>query len=338
MTATIFDIAERLKLSNSTVSKALNGYDDVSVATRELVRKTAAELGYQPSAAARSLRRGRTDKIGLFLNTSITYVVDYLSGVLPGAALTAQASGQNLLIYTITDNDPGHLLKVCRAGEIDGVILFSTHYDQRTINALLEARFPFVVMGREISDERISYVAPDYYRGSYMAAAYLIELGHRRIAFTTRPELGTANSARLSGYFDALNDAGIAADERLIVETRIQPDSGIGPTRHLLSLETPPTAICAFHDLIATDAIRVAQEYGLRVPEDVSVIGFDGLRAGLMSTPQITTVTQPLEYIGRRATELVCQQIAEPDRLPVQETVPVELVVRGSTQRYAGST
>lgn len=336
MTATITDIAQRLKLANSTVSKALNGYDDVSVATRELVRKTAAELGYQPSAAARSLRRGRTDKIGLFLNTSITYVVDYLSGVLPGAALTAQGWGQNLLIYTITDNDPSHLLKACRAGEIDGVILFSTHYDQRTIDALLEAQFPFVVMGREIADQRVSYIVPDYYRGSVMAVEYLIELGHRRIAFTTRPELGTANHARLRGYISALNNAGIALDDRLIVETWIQPGSGIAPTRQLLSLDSPPTAICAFHDLIALDAVAVAQEYGLRIPEDISIIGFDGLRAGLMTTPQITTLAQPLEYIGQRATELVCQQIAEPTRPPVQEVVPVELVVRGSTMCYSG--
>ncbi|MBL8164743.1 MAG: LacI family DNA-binding transcriptional regulator [Anaerolineae bacterium] len=336
MTATITDIAQRLKLSNSTVSKALNGYHDVSVATRELVRKTATELGYQPSAAARSLRRGRTDKIGLFLNTAITYVVDFLSGVLPGAALTAQGWGQNLLIYTITDNDPGHLLKACRAGEIDGVILFSTHYDHRTINALLEAEFPFVVMGREIADERVSYVVPDYYRGSVMAVEHLLALGHRRIAFTTRPELGTANNARLRGYLDALTSAGIAIDERLIVETRIQPFSGIEPTRQLLSLKSPPTAICAFHDLIAMDAISVAQEYGLRVPDDVSIIGFDGLRAGLITTPQITTLAQPLEYIGQRATEVVCQQIAEPDRPPVHEVVPVELIVRGSTKQYSG--
>jgi LacI family transcriptional regulator len=335
VTASIADIAKRLRLSNSTVSKALNGYDDVSVVTRELVRKTAVELGYQPSAAARSLRRGRTDKIGLFLNTSITYVVDYLSGVLPGAVLTAQDWGQNLLIYTITDNDPGHLLKVCRSGEVDGVILFSTHYNQQTIDALLESRFPFVVMGRQIADDRVSYVVPDYYQGSMIAAQHLIALGHRRIAFTTRPELGTANSARLRGYLDALDAAGIAVDDRLIVETRIQPHSGTAPTRSLLELDSPPTAICAFHDLIAIDAINVAHEYGLRVPEDLSIVGFDGLRAGLMTVPQITTLVQPLETIGQRATELVCQQIAQSDFLPVQEVVPVELVVRGSTMQYS---
>ena len=131
----------------------------------------------------------------------------------------AQEYEKNLLIYTITDNDPNHLLKVCRAGEIDGVILFSTHYDHQTIESLLDEKFPFVVMGREILDERVSYVVPDYYDGSYQASQYLIDLGHRRIAFTTRPELTTANVSRLNGYLDALKNNNIAINDDLIVET-----------------------------------------------------------------------------------------------------------------------
>jgi len=331
MSTTIQDIAQRLKLSKSTVSKALNDYADVSLATRELVLQTALELGYQPRAAARNLRRGRTDKIGLFLNTSIEYVVDYLSGIIPGAVFAAQKFGKNLLIYTITDNDPGHLLKVCRAGEIDGVILFSTHYDSQTIQSLLDEQFPFVVMGRQILDERVSYVVPDYYAGSYQATRHLIELGHRRIAFTTRPELNTANQARLQGYLDALADAGIERDNDLIVATYLQPDSGVQPTENLLALSEPPTAIFAFHDLVAVDVIKVLQQQHIRVPEDISVVGFDGLRAGFMTMPQITTVAQPLQLIGQRVIEIVNRQIENPDTDVIQEVVPVELVLRGSS-------
>jgi LacI family transcriptional regulator len=331
MSATIHDIANRLRISSSTVSKALNGYSDVALATRELVMKTAHELGYQPSTAARNLRRGRTDKIGLFLNTALDYVVDYLSGILYSAAQTSQGFGKNLLIYTITDNDPNHLLKVCRAGEIDGVILFSTHYDSQTIETLLADEFPFVVMGRQILDQRVSFVAPDYYGGSYQATRYLIELGHRRIALMTRPELTTANQSRLGGYLDALSDAGILPNEKLIVETRIQPRSGVEPTQKLLTLAEPPTAIFAFHDLLAADVIQVVREYGLRVPDDVSVMGFDGLRAGLMTIPHITTMTQPLALIGQRVIEIINQQIELIPAAPVQEFVPVELVARGST-------
>lgn len=331
MSISIQDIAAKLNISPSTVSKALNGYSDVSVKTRELVQQAAQEMGYQPSAAARSLRRGKTDKIGLFLNTQIEYVVDYLSGIISGAVMAAQGFGKNLLIYTITDNDPNYLLNVCRAGEIDGVILFSTHYDSQTIETLLNDKFPFVVMGREIQDARVSYVVPNYYDGTYQATTYLIGLGHRRIAFTTRPELLTANSARLQGYLDALNDNGLPHDESLIVETRIEPQSGIKPTEKLLALPNLPTAILAFHDLIAVDVIRVLQANRIRVPEDVSVIGADGLRAGFMTTPHITTISQPLERIGQRVLEVVNQHIENPNQIPIQEVVPVSLIVRGST-------
>lgn len=331
MSISIQDIAAKLNISPSTVSKALNGYSDVSVKTRELVQQAAQEMGYQPSAAARSLRRGKTDKIGLFLNTQIEYVVDYLSGIISGAVMAAQGFGKNLLIYTITDNDPNYLLNVCRAGEIDGVILFSTHYDSQTIETLLNDKFPFVVMGREIQDARVSYVVPNYYDGTYQATTYLIGLGHRRIAFTTRPELLTANSARLQGYLDALNDNGLPHDESLIVETCIEPQSGIKPTEKLLALPNLPTAILAFHDLIAVDVIRVLQANRIRVPEDVSVIGADGLRAGFMTTPHITTISQPLERIGQRVLEVVNQHIENPNQIPIQEVVPVSLIVRGST-------
>lgn len=331
MSTTILDIAQQLKLSKSTVSKALNGYTDVSAETRALVLQTALEMGYHPRSAARDLRRGRTDKIGLFLNTSIDYVVDYLSGIIPGAVRTAQSLGKSLLIYTITDNDPQQLLRVCRAGEIDGVILFSSHYDWSTIDTLLKDKFPFVVMGREILDERVSYVMPDYYTGSYMATKYLIERGHQRIGLMTRPELTTANTSRLKGYTEALRDAAMVLDEALIIETKIEPQSGIMPTRKWLSLENPPTAIFAFHDLVAVDVINEIQAHGLRVPDDIAVIGFDGLRASFMTTPHITTVAQPLEQIGERVIDIVNMHIENPAAKPRQETLPVELLIRGST-------
>ena len=335
MPTTIMDIASHLKLSKSTVSKALNGYSDVSATTRETVLRTALDLGYQPSAAARNLRRGRTDKIGLFLNTSIEYVVDYLSGIIPGAVRQAQSVGKNLVIYTITDNDPHQLLKVCQAGEIDGVILFSTHYDGKTIDTLLTNNFPFVVMGRKILDDRVSYVVPDYYNGSYQATTYLVNLGHQRIAFMTRPELTTANDARLCGYMDALRDTSVAVDEQFIVETYIQPNSGVQPTLNLLALVERPTAIFAFHDLVAVDVINVLHSEGIAVPEEIAVVGFDGLRAGFMTMPHITTVQQPLERIGERVIEIINNKIENPDAPPVQVTVPVELIVRGSTAQSA---
>lgn len=332
MSTTISDLAKQLNLSKSTVSKALNGYPDVAVETRELVMRTANELGYQPSAAAINLSRGRTEKIGLFLNTTIDYVIDYLSGIISGAVRQANSVGKHLVLYTITDDNPDDLLQICRAREIDGVILFSTHYDSPTIEALLNIDFPFVVMGRRIPDERISYLVPDYYNGTYEATQYLIDLGHRRIGFMTRPELETANEAHFNGYIDALSDNNIELNSELIVETKLEPNSGAEPTKKLLALPQRPTAILAFHDLLAVDAINVIQSCDLAVPHDIAVMGFDGLRAGLLTSPRISTVQYPFELIGQRVVEIVNQQITETNAIPVQETVPVELVIRGSTE------
>ena len=295
-----------------------------------MVRLAARELGYAPRAAARDLRRGRTDKIALFLNTSIDYVVDYLSAVIPGAVRRAQGYGKNLLLYTLTDDDPHPLLQVCRAGEIDGVILFASHYDSETIEELLAAGFPFVVMGRAIEDERVSYVAPDNYDGAYQATAYLAEQGHQRIAFLSRPELDTAHEARSRGYLDALRAAGIQPDERLIVPTRIEAESGRAPTRALLALTERPTAIFAFHDQVAVDVIYELNAAGLAIPQEMAVMGFDGLRAGLMTQPTLSTVRQPLERIGERVVEIIQQRIVDPGAPPTREVVPVELELRES--------
>jgi len=141
----------------------------------------------------------------------------------------------------------------------------------------------------------------------------------------------SANQARLQGYLDALADAGIERDNDLIVATYLQPDSGVQPTENLLALSEPPTAIFAFHDLVAVDVIKVLQQQHIRVPEDISVVGFDGLRAGFMTMPQITTVAQPLQLIGQRVIEIVNRQIENPDTDVIQEVVPVELVLRGSS-------
>ncbi len=327
---TISDLARQLNLSTATVSKALNGYRDVAPGTRALVRQRARELGYAPRAAARNLRRGRTDKIALFLNTSIDYVVDYLSAIIPGAVRRAQGYGKSLLLYTIVDDDPRSLLQVCRAGEVDGVILFANHYNRDTIEELLVTGFPFVVLGRAIADERVSYIAPDNYDGAYQATAHLAAQGHQRIAFLSRPALQTAHEARRRGYCDALLAAGIQPDETLIRPTQIEAQSGRAPTRELLALVERPTAIFAFHDLVAVDVINELRATGLRIPQDMAVMGFDGLRAGCLTQPPLSTVRQPLERIGERVIEIIQGRIADPGAAATRETLPVELELRQS--------
>ncbi|MEO0563435.1 MAG: substrate-binding domain-containing protein, partial [Chloroflexota bacterium] len=181
-----------------------------------------------------------------------------------------------------------------------------------------------------IADERVSYITPDYYVGSVDATRYLLAAGHRRIGLMTRPALGVTSEMRLRGYKAALAAADIPYNPALVVPTRIRQGSGAEATRHLLGLPEPPTAIFAFHDLLATEVVNVAREDGLSVPDDLAVMGFDGLRAGAMTFPQITTMRQPLDYIGRRVVEILAAQVEDPTIPPIRETVSVELVRRGS--------
>jgi len=222
VSVTIKDISEQLGIARSTVSKALNDYPDVSEETRKRVQALAQELGYEPSAAARNLRRGRTDKIGLLINNPISFLSEYIAEVMAGAALSAEAYGLNLVLYTVAVTNPTELNRICRAREVDGLILIF-HPSDEAIRVLQREEMPFVVFGRRVDHPDVSFVAPDNRAGAYALTNHLIAQGHRRIGFTTRPELGTVNDDRFGGYRQALADADIAFAPELVVETAVRP-------------------------------------------------------------------------------------------------------------------
>ena len=332
MAITIDDIARELGTSVSTVSKALNGYADISEDTRQRVMAVAREMGYHPNAAARNLRRQRTDRIGLMINSSITYMIDYLAQVIPGAAYAAEREGRNLVLYTAGVDDPAEeLTRVCRTREVDGLLLVWSELPEETISLLEKENIPFVIFGRRIENQNVSFVAPDNFRGARAMVRHLIEQGHRRIGFMTRTALGNTNVDRLAGYRQALEEAGIEFDLALLIETHIEPESGYHAMNTLLDLEQAPTAVFAFHDYLAVDAQRAASERGLRIPEDVAISGFDGLQITQMTSPPISTVSYPLFDMGRRAVEILLEKIQLVSRPPIQETIPVDLVLRAST-------
>lgn len=330
MSVTIEDISRHLGLSVSTVSKALNGYTDVSEETRERVLSMARSLDYHPSAAARNLRRGRTDKVGLLINNPISLLSEYISEVMAGAALSAEQYGHNLVLYTTAVTNPDELKRICRARDVDGLILIFEPSDA-AISVLRQEGMPFVVFGRRIDHPDVSFVAPDNEEGAYQLTCHLISLGHKRIGFTTRPELGTVSEDRFAGYRRALEEAGILLESELIVETAVMPGSGREAMEYFLGLSQKPTALFAFYDLMAADAAQVAQEHGLHIPQDIAIAGFDGLRSSLITTPQITTVQQPLPEMGRQAAAILLSHRDDKTHPPEQHILPVQLLVREST-------
>ncbi len=329
MSVTIDDISKHLGLSVSTVSKALNGYADVSPHTRSRVMETTKALGYYPNGAARSLRRGRTDKIGLLINNPIEFLSEYIGDMMSGAAIAAERFEQNLVMYTNQVVNPSNLRRICRAREVDGVLLIFEP-SQAVLQVLAKEQTPYVIFGRRTINKNVSFIAPDNYSGAYALTQHLLGQGHRRIAFTTRPQLGMTNKDRFAGYEWALADAGIELDWTLVVETQTGKHDGYEATLQLLSLPEPPTALFAFYDLVAADAIKAANERGLRVPDDIAIVGFDGLRLSTRTQPPLTTVRQPLSRMGERAIEMLMARI-EDNELPAKQiTMPVELLVRQS--------
>ena len=331
MSVTIEDISKKLKLSTSTVSKALNGYKDVSDKTRELVMGTARELGYQPSAAARNLRRQRTDKIGFVFNNSLMFISDYFADVIVGATKAAEEAGNNIVLYTNEGDSKDSLIQLIRAKEVDGFVLVWNHVPAGIVDLLIEERMPFVVLGRRVGHPKASWIAPDNYNGALQLMQHLFDLGHRRIGFTTRPSMGRTHEDRFNAYKDFLISKNIPIDPNLIVETKIKPLSGYRAAHQLLNLENPPTAIFAFHDYVAIDAHQAIIERGLKIPNDVALVGFDGLRVSEFTSPPITTVKQPLATIGEESILTLLDHIADSTLPPIQKTLPVELIIRQST-------
>ena len=331
MSITIKDISQRLGISVSTVSKAMNGYPDVSEDTRERILEMARELDYHPNIAAQSLRRGRTGKIGLLINNPLSFISEYIAEIISGAALTAEQQGNNLVLYTTAVTHPDEIRRICRAREVDGLmIIFAPPSD--VVAVLKHENMPFVVFGRRVEQPGVSFVAPDNQAGAYALTQHFIEQGHKRIGFTTRPTLGTVSEDRFAGYQQALTDAGIPLRSELIIETAIEELSGYTAMNAFLDLPQPPTAVFVFYDLMAVNALDAAQDRGLRVPEDVAIAGFDGLRSSLITKPRITTVQQPLNLMGQRAMELLLTRIEDNTQPPITEIFSVELIVRQSTR------
>ncbi len=332
MSVTIEELSKHLGISVSTVSKALNGYADVSTATKERVLAAAQAFEYQPSSAARNLRRGRTDKIGFVFNNAFTFISDYFAEVIVGATAAAESQGNNIVLYTNEGDSPESLLNLFRTREVDGFIIVWNHVPVAIIDMLLTANVPFVILGRRVGHEKASYIAPDNYNGAIALMDHLLELGHKRIGFTTRPSMGRTNEDRFNAYKDSLQQAGIDYDPALVVETKIERRSGYYAMNRLLDLSDPPTAVFAFHDFVAIDAQQAILDRGLRIPQDIALAGFDGLRTSLFTSPPITTVKQPLAQIGQESILALLKLIEDNTHPPIQKTLPVELVIRQSTR------
>ena len=331
MAITIQDIAKSLNLAPSTVSKALNNYPHISPETKSRVLDAAREMNYYPSAAARDLRRRRTDRIGFSFSFPTEEIGEYAMRYINGAVSAAEMAGYNVMLYPLAGNQMDILIRLSRTREVDGLLLMGGEQLEQAIKLLDDENFPFVVLNRRVENPDISFISIDSRRVGLEATRHLIELGHRHIAYIGDPRLGYTNSERLAGYKQALSEAELSFDEDFVMITPFLRDNAYQAMRKALKLPIPPTAVFGIHDEAAIESLRAVIDDGLRVPEDVAVIGVNNIRLSLATKPPLTTIHPPLSEIGRRATVALLARIANNSSPPVRETLPGQLIVRQST-------
>ncbi|HYO87020.1 MAG TPA: LacI family DNA-binding transcriptional regulator [Candidatus Limnocylindrales bacterium] len=333
---TIVDVARAAGVSYSTVSRVLNGYEFVKESTREKVLASAEQLGYVANMSARSLAGGHSQIIGVVVPGLDN---GYIGEIVRGIDEELARVNYDLMMYT-THRQLGRESRYVSAmanGLADGLLLVAPLVPAEILRALPQHDFPHVLIDQSEPTNTSSVVDATNWQGAYDGTRYLIELGHRRIGHITgTPEIASAGQ-RIDGYRAALLDHGLPFDERLLVEGNFYQDGGFHGAAALLELPERPTAIFAANDLSALGAIDAIRARGLRIPEDISLLGFDDIPHAQIAYPKLTTVRQPLAQMGRVAARLLLDQIQQPERPPRRVTLATELVIRDSCALAPGA-
>ncbi len=333
------DVAERLGISTAAVCKALKGHKDISEATRKRVLECVRELNYQPNLLARGLSRGRSRVIGLVIPELMH---SFFAEAAHGVTQQTQAKGYTLLLADSGENPTTERQQVemLLARRVDGLIIASAQ-PQEDVSLFEEARrqeMPFVLLARRYSAIQAHYVGIDNVALGKLATSHLIKVGCRNIAHISCLGIATG-PGRLEGYLRALKRAGMKPDPGLIVDTARAGTAEVDAaacqaTRHLLASRPRPDGIFCFNDPIAANAIRATLEAGLRVPEDVAIVGAGNVHYSDLLRVPLTTVDQSPAAMGAKAAEILLELIESGGTLQAEEVfIPLRLVERESTRR-----
>ncbi|RVX42656.1 LacI family transcriptional regulator [Nonomuraea polychroma] len=325
------DVAEHAGVSVKTVSNVVNGYPHVSHDTRTKVEAAIAELAYRPNLSARNLRQGRSGVIALAVpDLSIPYFAELATRVIEAA----DRHGWTVLIDQTQGERAKELLVVSgiRAQLIDG-LLFSPLALTRADLSARSDRTPMVLLGERVGRSRLDHIAVDNIAAARLATTHLIELGRRRVAAigAQRSASAMTSKQRLRGFQSALGDASLTAHAVAYVRDFHRSD-GAAAMAQLLDSGSPPDAVFCFNDTLALGALRTLLSRGVRVPQDVALIGFDDIEDGRFSTPSLSTIAPDKTHIAESAVDLLATRLAGTPGPPPQELcAPHRLLVRETT-------
>lgn len=328
----IKDIAARANVSPATVSRVFSSPHLVSKKTLQKVQKVIDEAGYRPNRMGSSLRTRRSGNIVAII-PDITKPVN--AGIIRAIEQVAQSNGYSVLLGDTQglEERERHYAQLVEQGQADGILLFGARlpFDVDESRPLSEQLPPIVNGNERIDSDQLVQVSVDNVAAAKMAVNHLTALGHKRIAAVTGPMDVPSSTERLRGYRDALESAGLNFDPALVVQAGYDAITGMEAGRQLLLRKERPTAIFCFDDDTAIGVMKLYQQQGFLIPQDVSIMGFDDIHYAEFVTPALTTVHQPLEEIGKTCINLLLQQLAGKTVVPGRQFLPFELMIRGST-------
>ena len=334
--ATIRTVADLAGVSTATVSHVINETRVVSAPTAARVLDAMEQLHYHPDVVARSLRRRETLTLGLLVPS---VEIPFFAVVARDVEAAANEAGYSVILCNSgwSLGRERQYIHNLLARRVDGLLCISMDMTAEHIAPLLRRNTPVVLFDEgSMPGIELDAVEIDNFRGAYDATVHLLDLGHRRIGCVTGIGNSPLNDARIRGYRQALEQAGIAFDPRLLHEGDYSAESGLAHGRALLTSPQPPTAVFAFNDLMAMGVMQAAHQRGLRIPTDLAVIGFDGLPLTAFTSPPLSTVEQPVAAMSAAAIAMLLDRIhgTAPSEPRVQ-TFQATLVARASTVGYA---
>jgi len=327
------EVAKKANVSITTVSRVINGSDKVNPKTSERVKKVMTMLDYQPNRVAQRLRavNGRSKLLGLIIPDIKN---QFYSNIVRGIEDVAYGNDYAVILCN-SDENPNKerfYLEVLKSESVDGIILPPILQFGEEIENIMKTGIPIVCFDRKLGKKNVDTVVIDNEMGGYIATTHLIEKGHKHIAILTSSILFSSFSERQKGYERALKENGIEVDKRFIQEGDPRSsDNAKVLTSKLINLENPPTAIFATNNLMTLGAIEAINEQNLKIPEEISLIGFDDISWAKAITPPLTVVKQPAYEMGKKAAELFFRKVEDKSSEPVEVVMEPSLIIRQST-------
>jgi len=334
--ATLKELAKRLNLSISTISRALRDHPDINEVTKLKVVELARELDYQPNQLALNLLKKRSNYIAVIV-PKLSYHL--YAQAISGIEAFAEEQGFSIMICQTNESYEREVnyIREFNAIRVAGYIisLASNTRDFSHFQQLVSKEIPVVFFNRDCEDVPASKVVIDNYKAAFEAVEHLKDQGFRRLAFMAGPKHVQISNKRLKGFVDALEQYGLEYNERYILHSDFSQESAIAAARKMIHLPEPPDAILTFSDQMAIGAMLAIKEAGLKVPNDIAVMGFNNEPVDNLIEPSLTSIDQPAYEMGWHAAEMLFDQINGQTGEQVLKVLRSEIVIRNSTSKYA---